>query len=123
MRILHISDIHWRGIARHKEYTKAFEKLFNDAKNIIKPDVIVNTGDTFHTKTQGITPEYIERMSWMLRCMGDIAPTYTLLGNHDGNLTNLTRQDAITPSTTQSITQKHTCSQQKLFVFSTPMNL
>lgn len=97
MRILHISDIHWRGIARHKEYTKAFEKLFNDAKNIIKPDVIVNTGDTFHTKTQGITPEYIERMSWMLRCMGDIAPTYTLLGNHDGNLTNLTRQDAITP--------------------------
>lgn len=97
MRICHISDIHWRGIARHEEYTRAFEDFFHKLKTEIKPDIIVNTGDTFHTKTQGITPEIIERLSWMIREMADIAPTYTLLGNHDGNLTNPDRKDVITP--------------------------
>lgn len=96
MKIAHISDIHWRGIARHKEYNRAFEKLFVElAKH--KPDLIVNTGDTFHTKTQGITPEIIERLAWMFRSLADIAPSYTILGNHDGNLTNLYRKDIITP--------------------------
>lgn len=96
MKIAHISDIHWRGLARHAEYTKSFEMLFDQLKEI-QPDIIVNTGDTFHTKTQGITPEVIERLSWMFRNLADIAPTYTLLGNHDGNLTNLNRKDIITP--------------------------
>lgn len=96
MRILHISDIHWRGLARHDEYTQAFEKLFEMAKEI-KPDIIINTGDTFHTKTQGITPEIIDRLSWMFRSLADIAPSYTILGNHDGALTNPERQDAISP--------------------------
>lgn len=97
MKIVHISDIHWRGIARHLEYTIAFEELFRILRDVIKPDIIVNTGDTFHTKTQGITPEIIERLSWMFRELASIAPSYTLLGNHDGNLTNLTRSDMITP--------------------------
>lgn len=97
MRICQISDIHWRGIARHPEYTRSFEQLIRDLREKIKPDIIVNTGDTFHTKTQGITPEIIERLSWMFRELADIAPTYHLLGNHDGNLTNLTRSDMITP--------------------------
>lgn len=96
MRILHISDIHWRGLSRHEEYTNSFEELFRLARQI-KPDIIVNTGDTFHTKTQGITPEIIDRLSWMFRGLADIAPSYTILGNHDGNLTNPERQDAITP--------------------------
>lgn len=96
MKILQISDIHWRGIARHQEYTRAFEEFFDLARRI-QPDIIVNTGDTWHTKTQGITPEVINRLSWMFNNLADIAPSYTLLGNHDGNLTNNTRQDTITP--------------------------
>lgn len=96
MRIVHISDIHWRGIARHEEYNTAFNLLFEKIK-ALKPDLIINTGDTFHTKTQGITPEIIDRLSWMFRGLADMAPTYTLLGNHDGNLTNLHRQDIISP--------------------------
>ena len=96
MRILHISDLHWRGISRHEEYTQAFTDLFEKAKQL-KPDLIVNCGDTFHTKTQGITPEIIERLSWMFRNMADIAPTYTILGNHDLNVTNPNRLDIITP--------------------------
>lgn len=97
MRILHISDIHWRPLSRHEEYTKAFEELFRIARDEIKPDIIINTGDTYHLKTQGITPEVIERLSWMIRSLANIAPTYTMLGNHDGNLKNLDRQDAISP--------------------------
>jgi DNA repair exonuclease SbcCD ATPase subunit/DNA repair exonuclease SbcCD nuclease subunit len=95
-KILQISDIHWRGISRHKEYTDSFERLFQKITDI-KPDVIVNTGDTYHSKTQSITPEVIERLSWMFRSLADFAPSYTLLGNHDGNLANLDRKDIITP--------------------------
>lgn len=97
MRICHISDIHWRGLARHDEYTESFERLFHLLKTEIKPDLIINTGDTYHTKTHGITPEVIEKLSWMIRNLADIAPTIHILGNHDGNLLNLSRQDAITP--------------------------
>ncbi len=96
-KILQISDIHWRGIARHDEYTESFERFFETARRRIKPDLIINTGDTFHTKTQGITPEVIEKLSWMFREIANIAPTITILGNHDGNLTNSDRQDIITP--------------------------
>lgn len=96
MRICHVSDIHWRGFQRHKEYVDVFEKAF-EAMEALQPDIIVNTGDTFHTKTQNITPEVIERLTWMIRRMTQIAPTYTLLGNHDGNLANASRQDVITP--------------------------
>ncbi len=95
MKIVHISDIHWRGLARHEEYTNAFELLFKKIKEI-KPDVIVNTGDIFHTKTQSISPEVVERMTWMFENLGNLAPNITILGNHDGNLTNLSRKDIIT---------------------------
>jgi len=96
VKIAHISDIHWRGISRHKEYINAFEALFSKLQKL-NPDVIINTGDTFHTKTQGITPEIIEKLSWMFRSLAEIAPSYTILGNHDGNLLNSSRLDVITP--------------------------
>ena len=95
MKIVHISDIHWRGLARHEEYTNAFELLFKKIKEI-KPDVIVNTGDIFHTKTQSISPEIVERMTWMFHQLSTLAgKNITILGNHDGNLTNLSRKDII----------------------------
>lgn len=60
-------------------------------------------GDIFHTKTQGITPEYIEFLPWWLRLLADSLPqqdrptVHVKLGNHDGNLMNSSRQDAVTP--------------------------
>jgi DNA repair exonuclease SbcCD ATPase subunit/predicted phosphodiesterase len=97
MKIAHISDIHFRGIARHKEYTECFENLFEDLANEVKPDYIVCTGDWFHTKTVAITPEVIEKITWVLRKLSSIAPLIGILGNHDGNLANENRQDTITP--------------------------
>ena len=33
----------------------------------------------------------------LFRNLADIAPTYIILGNHDGNLRNISREDAISP--------------------------
>src|SRR5437868_5200309 len=96
MKIVHISDIHWRGLTRHDEFTKAFERLFEKCREI-KPDIIFLGGDLFHTKTSGISPEVIDRLTWMLRSMGNLCKTHVVLGNHDGNLANEDRQDAISP--------------------------
>lgn len=96
IKIAQISDIHWRGSSRHAEYTKAFQKLF-DMLRAEQPDIIVCTGDIFHTKTQGISPEIVERMVWMFQELLKIAPVRSILGNHDGNLANNSRQDAISP--------------------------
>lgn len=95
-KIIHLSDIHWRGLTRHAEFTRAFEMFFEKARKI-KPDIIFVGGDLFHTKTSGISPEVIDRLAWMLREMGSICPTHIILGNHDGNLANGDRQDAISP--------------------------
>lgn len=98
IKICQISDIHWRGSTRHEEYTKAFEQLFKQLKEEeVPPNLIVCTGDIFHTKTQGITPEVIDKITWMFRELLKIAPVRVILGNHDGNLANAARQDAISP--------------------------
>jgi metallophosphoesterase superfamily enzyme len=57
---------------------------------------IVHTGDIAHTKTQ-LSPEFFQLCAGFLYNLAEIAPTYIILGNHDGNLKNDTRQDAITP--------------------------
>lgn len=96
LKIAQISDIHWRGSTRHEEYTRAFTKLFDMLKEE-EPDIIVCTGDIFHTKTQGISPEIVSKMVWMFQELLKIAPVRSILGNHDGNLANNSRQDVITP--------------------------
>ena len=96
MKILHIADVHWRGLSRHQEYVLAFKDLFKQAKKI-KPDVIYVGGDIVHSKTQGISPELVENLVWWFNEMAKIAPTHVILGNHDGLIHNKDRQDAITP--------------------------
>lgn len=96
-KIVHISDVHFRGLARHEEYTESFERLYETLRRRIKPDIIVNTGDLIHSKTNNLTPEVFDRISWMIKSLADIAPLITILGNHDGNLSNSARLDAITP--------------------------
>lgn len=96
MRILHIADVHWRGLTRHAEYKTAFENFYAQGREL-QPDCIVIAGDLWHTKTQGITPEAIDMISWWLNEMSKICVVYVILGNHDGVLHNRTRQDAISP--------------------------
>jgi DNA repair exonuclease SbcCD ATPase subunit/DNA repair exonuclease SbcCD nuclease subunit len=95
MLIAHISDTHIRNLKYHYEYRQAFADLYDKLRDQ-RPDIIVHTGDIAHTKTQ-LSPEYFELTSEFLNTLANIAPLYVILGNHDGNLKNSERQDAITP--------------------------
>jgi len=96
MKIAHTADIHYRGLSRHDEYREVFSAFVESCRSS-KVDHIFVGGDIFHTKTIGISPEFIEQLSWWLNSLSCVAPTHLILGNHDGNLVNLSRQDAITP--------------------------
>lgn len=99
VKIAHTADIHWRGLSRHDEYREVFEAFIKDCKKN-KVDHIFIGGDIFHTKTTGISPEYIEQLTWWLNSMSKVAHVHMTLGNHDGNLVNLSRQDAVSPIVT-----------------------
>lgn len=96
LKCAHISDVHWRGLKRHDEYVDSFKDMFSKLREL-RPDVIFIGGDIVHSKTQGISPELIEKLTWWFRELADIAPTHVILGNHDGLIMNSHRQDAITP--------------------------
>ena len=96
IRIAHLADIHWRGLSRHEEYLETFEKFYKSAKDHLV-DYIFIAGDIFHTKTAGISPEFVSVMNTWLTKLADVAPVHMMLGNHDGNIVNLTRMDAISP--------------------------
>ena len=95
MRIAHIADTHIKNLKYHFEYKEVFKQLYNSLREN-EVDAIVHCGDIAHTKTQ-ISPEFVDLTSDFFRNLSKIAPTYIILGNHDGNLKNNHRQDAITP--------------------------
>ncbi len=95
-KCVHISDIHWRGLTRHDEYVESFTAMFDDIRELA-PDAIFVGGDIVHSKTQGISPEIIDKLSWWFTQLAELAPTHIILGNHDGLILNKHRQDAITP--------------------------
>lgn len=96
LRVAHIADVHWRGLSRHAEYVEVFTAFVEQVKSKGIEHIFVG-GDIFHTKTSGLSPEYIEMMLWWLSAMAEVAHVHLTLGNHDGNLVNLSRQDAVTP--------------------------
>ncbi len=95
-KIAHIADVHIRGLSRHAEYRQVFSEFVESVKANNVDHVFVG-GDIFHTKTSGISPEYIELLTWWLRSMAAVAKVHLTLGNHDGNLMNFSRQDAVSP--------------------------
>ena len=95
MKIAHISDIHIRNYRYHYEYEQVFEQLYIKLKEL-KPDIIVNTGDTAHTKLN-LSPSYFDMAARMFEKLADIAPYHIILGNHDLNLRNLSKIDAVSP--------------------------
>jgi len=95
MKFAHLADTHIRNLKYHYEYRAIFDQIYDKLREE-KVDCIVHCGDLAHTKTQ-LSPEYFEMASNFLKNLADIAPTYIIPGNHDGNLRNSSRQDAITP--------------------------
>jgi DNA repair exonuclease SbcCD ATPase subunit/DNA repair exonuclease SbcCD nuclease subunit len=95
MKIAHLSDTHIKNLKNHDEYKEIFKKIY-DIMRDQKVDAIVHCGDIAHSKTQ-ISPEFVDMAGDFFKNLSSIAPTYIILGNHDGNLRNNSRQDAITP--------------------------
>ena len=95
-KIVHIADIHWRGLTRHDEYRTSFGRFFDMIREQ-QPDAIYVGGDIVHSKTQGISPELIDNLNWWFTSLAQICPVHVILGNHDGILHNRRRQDAISP--------------------------
>ena len=95
MRFAHFGDTHIRNLKYHKEYRVVFDQIYKKLRRL-KPDAIVHCGDIAHTKTQ-ISPEFVQMCSDFFKNLADIAPTYIILGNHDGNLKNSSRLDSISP--------------------------
>jgi DNA repair exonuclease SbcCD ATPase subunit/DNA repair exonuclease SbcCD nuclease subunit len=95
MKIVHVSDIHIKNFKYHKQYNEIFESLYEKVREV-KPDIIINTGDTAHTKLD-LSPSYFEMTAKLFENLANIAPLHVILGNHDLNLSNKDRQDAVTP--------------------------
>ncbi len=95
MRIVHISDLHIRNFKYREEYKAAFEDLYRQIEEL-KPDLVINTGDTVHSKL-AVSPELFDDVADHIRSVTNISPYWMVLGNHDLNLKNTARTDAISP--------------------------
>jgi len=96
-QIFHIGDIHIRPYKRHNEYRQVFINLYQSLiSRATKNSVMVLTGDIVHAKTE-LTPELVDMVSDLFLRLATICPVILIPGNHDANLNNTNRMDALTP--------------------------
>ena len=94
-KIIHISDIHIRTLKRHREYREVFKHMHDTIEQLSTPNTIaVLTGDIVHSKLD-MSPELVQILVEFFK--GFTIPTVVILGNHDMNLNNMHRVDAISP--------------------------
>ena len=97
--IIHIADIHIRLQKRHEEYRTVFSRLYEYCKEFVlrNPNTIIYVaGDIAHSKTD-MSPEQINMIQDFFRSLANITDTIVITGNHDMNLNNKTRLDALEP--------------------------
>jgi DNA repair exonuclease SbcCD nuclease subunit len=96
-KIYHIADVHIRNLKRHKEYRDVFSHLYEYISSTMDDNsIIVLCGDIVHAKTD-MTPEVVEMTHSFLKSLADMLPTILIPGNHDANLNNPSRMDALSP--------------------------
>ena len=94
-KIFHVSDIHIRTLKRHGEYRQVFANMFDYIEtHCTKNSVAVVTGDIVHSKLD-MSPELVQMLVDFFN--GFTIPTIVILGNHDMNLNNMHRVDAVSP--------------------------
>ena len=94
-KIIHISDIHIRTLKRHREYREVFKTMHNEIERLTTPGtIVVLTGDIVHSKLD-MSPELVQILVEFFNAFA--IPTVVILGNHDMNLNNMHRIDAISP--------------------------
>ena len=94
-KIYHVSDIHIRTLKRHTEYREVFKNLYDYIDSTATANsVVVLTGDIVHSKLD-MSPELVQMLVEFFN--GFKIPTIVILGNHDMNLNNMHRIDAVSP--------------------------
>ena len=103
INILHCGDIHIRTVSRYKETKHVFDNLFAKLdelvqKGIWRPELdrIYVGGDIVHSKLQ-MSPECVDLLRYFFLGLARYAHVDVILGNHDCNLNNPDRLDAISP--------------------------
>ncbi len=95
--IYHVSDIHIRNFKRHEEYARVFKSLKSSIADDNKPNsLVIITGDIVHSKTD-VTPELVQEVQSFLKLLSERNHVVVTAGNHDTNLNNNDRLDALTP--------------------------
>jgi DNA repair exonuclease SbcCD ATPase subunit/DNA repair exonuclease SbcCD nuclease subunit len=94
-KIFHVSDIHIRTLKRHTEYREVFKNMFTYINShSTENSIAVVTGDIVHSKLD-MSPELVQMLVDFFN--GFVIPTIVILGNHDMNLNNMHRIDAVSP--------------------------
>lgn len=77
LKIIHLSDIHYGRIIDHKRLEKIVDKV-----NLIKPDIVVITGDLIDRDTK-LTDDDINYITNSLSKINASIGKYAIRGNHD----------------------------------------
>ena len=93
--IAHLSDIHIRKLHRLVEYREVFKRLYKKLREI-KPDLIYVGGDIVHGKLD-TSPEETRLVASFFLKLTSITEVVLITGNHDVNLQNKSREDALSP--------------------------
>lgn len=98
-KIIHVADIHIRNLRRMDEYEVQLQEFIDRCKEIVDKNGaeqtrIVIAGDIVHNKLD-ISGEGYILSSWFLKQLDSIAKTIVIAGNHDVNVTNLSRLDPL----------------------------
>ena len=96
-KIFHLADVHIRTLKRHEEYKSVFQRLRDSIyQQKTENSLIVISGDVVHAKTE-MSPELIVMVSDFFRQLASQCHTVVIPGNHDCNLNNRDRLDALSP--------------------------
>jgi DNA repair exonuclease SbcCD ATPase subunit len=98
-KIIHIADVHIRNYIRSDEYAHVFSNLYSICNEIYREEpntLIYLAGDIVHSKTD-MSPELIRDTYTFLTGLLDIGTVLMIPGNHDMNIKNPTRLDALSP--------------------------
>jgi DNA repair exonuclease SbcCD nuclease subunit len=96
-KIYHLADIHYRNVQRHNEYREVFQKVFDEIRKRGTDDSIIYLGgDITHAKLE-MSPELVREISWIFTECSKLCTTILITGNHDCNMNNSDRLDALTP--------------------------
>ena len=92
--IYQLADIHIKSYEKMDEYLSVFERLYELLRNE-PPGLIVICGDIMHNKSS-LSPATIVMTHNFLTSLAEIHPVVFIAGNHDANLRNEDRIDALT---------------------------